>query len=378
MKIALIPSAYHPAIGGVETLTANLAATLTSRGHGVEVWTYRVNGAPDQEVRDGIRVRRFDFALPAASASAAVSVAGAAVRTARALRSACAEFAPDLLHVQCFSGNGVWALATAAAIRRPLVVTLQGETVMDDADIYRHSVQLRVALRVALRRADWVTGCSRFTLDHAEAVAGWHRPDAEVIYNAATANFDPEPLELPADPYVAAVGRVVHNKGFDLLLDAFAVIAPSRPRLRLAIGGEGPALRELSARAARLGLSERLVLPGGLRAGQVASLLARASAVVMPSRVEPFGIVALEGWRSGRPTIVTSRGGPPEFIRHGQDGLVVDPFDTDALAAALATILDDEELARRLGRSGRERFEAFTWPVITDRYEAVYLRVSRA
>ena len=76
------------------------------------------------------------------------------------MASALRLFAPDVLHVQCFSVNGVYAAALARIFRTPLVVSLQGETVMDDHDIYERSASLRLGLRIGLRTASAVTGCS--------------------------------------------------------------------------------------------------------------------------------------------------------------------------------------------------------------------------
>ena len=100
--------------------------------------------------------------------------------------------------------------------------------------------------------------------------------------------------------------------------------------------------------------------------------MAGAQVFVMPSRVEPFGIVALEGWRAGTPVIVTARGGAPEFVEDGVSGLVADPEDTTALAAALDRVLSDPVLRERLARSGRERVGQFAWSTIRAQYEEVY------
>jgi len=78
--------------------------------------------------------------------------------------------------------------------------------------------------------------------------------------------------------------------------------------------------------------------------------MAGAAVLVMPSRLEPFGIVALEGWRAGTAVVATRRGGAPEFVRDGEDGLLVDPFDTAAVARVLGRLLSDETLRRSIRR----------------------------
>jgi glycosyltransferase involved in cell wall biosynthesis len=74
--------------------------------------------------------------------------------------------------------------------------------------------------------------------------------------------------------------------------------------------------------------------------------------------------------------LATDRGGPPEFVRDGEDGLLVDPFDTVAVAAALTSVLADAALRRSLAAAGHARVEEFSWPTIAEAYRAVYRSVT--
>jgi glycogen(starch) synthase len=284
----------------------------------------------------------------------------------------------------------------------PLVVTLQGETMMDDSDIFEKSWTLRTALRRGIRSAAVVTGCSSFTLADAERRFGL-TPDGGVVivngvdvagaHSGTATHHDghpsapPEPpglgdpptqpppsaaLDLPERPYVLALGRVVGKKGFDLLLAAYAATDRARDSVDLVIGGAGSALGDLRALADELGLADRVHFPGRLNRQQVGTVMAGAEVFVMPSRLEPFGIVVLEGWRAGVATMATTRGGPPEFVRDGVDGVLIDPFDTAGFAAALEQVVTDDDLRHSLAAAGAARVEEFAWPVVADRYRAVY------
>lgn len=379
MRVALLPSAYAPAVGGVEELTRRLAGRLGERGDEVEVWTFR--HPPDLapvEVVDDVVVRRFAFPLPGARPGAVLRFPSSGWRALGALSEAVRTFRPDVLHVQCFSAQGMYAAAIAARHRLPLVVSLQGETVMDDADVYQRSAVLRLGLRAALRRAGAVTGCSRFVVDDAERRFALPAGKGRVVHNGVEVAGDerPERLDLPFDRFVLAVGRVVPNKGFDLLVQAFAKVASEHPGVGLVIGGEGRVRGALVALADELGVGDRVALPGHLGRGEVAWAMAAAEVFVLPSRVEPFGIVVLEALRAGRPVVVSAHGGAPEIVHHESEGLVADPLDTDALAAAISRLLGDPGLAGQLAAAGRQRVEDFSWERITDQYARVYKDVS--
>ncbi len=390
-RIALLPSSYPPALGGVEELTRHLALALVETGDQVEVWTQGADGArPTSETRDGLVVRRLPLPLPATNWPSVRRAATTGPRSLFELRDAVRAFRPDVLHVQCFGPNGAYATALSRLTGVPLVITLQGETMMDDADIFEESRVLRAALRSGIKRASAVTACSMFTLADAEARFGLEKGRGLVIPNGVVLGPEPAPAsptthppfvpiaEDPGRPYILALGRVVEKKGFDLLLSAYAAIGEDRRTADLVIAGDGAARPGLERMAGELGLSGRVHFAGRLSRDDVGQAMAGATLFVMPSRLEPFGIVVLEAWRAGVAVVATTRGGAPEFVDDNETGVLVDPFDTDGLAAALDGLLADDDRRRAIGAAGRHRARDFDWPFIADRYRAVYSSVSGA
>ncbi|GAA4287452.1 glycosyltransferase family 4 protein [Georgenia daeguensis] len=382
-RIALVSSSFHPRTGGVEEHTRHVARELAGRGHRVEVWTVDRGEQLGTRLVDGVTVRYLPCPLPARSPGAALRFLGGAPRAWRAWLRARRALRPDVLHVQCFGPNGLYALALHRLTGIPLVVSSHGETFMDDHDVFARSRLLSAGLRAALSAAQAVTACSRMVAEDLTARFGARR--AVVVPNGV----DPAEFATPAEgggrtlaesahrrPTVLALGRVEHRKGFDLLLDAFAR-ADLPDGTRLVIAGDGGALAPLRAQAARLGISGSVDFPGRLSRPAVAEALTRATVLVVPSRVEPFGIVVLEGWRAGLPVIATRNGGPAEIMTDGVDGLLVDPQDTAALAAALADVLREPELAARLAAGGRERVDGYTWGRTTTAYEELYRTLPR-
>ena len=174
---------------------------------------------------------------------------------------------------------------------------------------------------------------------------------------------------LPVDgPVVVGVSRLVPRKGFDVLIDAAARLASSRPDLVVAIGGGGRDTGRLRRRIDRTGAPARLlgriddeVLPALYGAADVFAMCCRTRWAGLEP--EGFGIVFLEAAACGVPQVAGASGGAADAVADGETGMVVDdPRDADAVAAALASLLDDDDLRRSMGRHGRERAVAgFTY-----------------
>ena len=378
-RIALMPSAYPPQLGGVEELTRHLALALKSSGDEVEIWVPHADDAALEtvEIRDSMVVRRFPMPLPATNFSALRRSATTGSRTLLSLASCVSGFRPDVIHVQCFGPNGVYATLLSRLTGVPLVVTLQGETMMDDFDAFTISQTLQTSLRAALSSAAAVTACSRFTLADAEERFGLPRHCGHIIPNGVDLAQESSPdatawSDRPGKPYLLALGRMVKNKGFDLLIEAYGALGEQRKKVDLVLGGAGAARADLEALVTELGLADSVHFVGRLGREQVAEAMAGAEALVMPSRLEPFGIVALEGWRAGVPVVVTNRGGAPEFVDDGVTGVVVDPFNPIAFARALSDLVDDAGRRDELARAGRKKVEAFDWSLVAGQYREIY------
>jgi len=369
-RVALVASSFDPHTGGVESHVRQVARVLRSRGTPVEVWTVDRGEHLGTRRVDGVLVRYLPTPQPSSRPGDVARFALAAPRAALAWGRAYRAFRPDVLHVQCFGPNGAYALALRSLTRTPLVVSSHGETFADDHDVFEHSRILRAALERSVAVAGAVTGCSRVVADD---LVRFGARDAAVVPNGV----DLAGSDLAArhegtpEPVVVAVGRIEHVKGFDLLVDAFATSA-LRDRARLVVVGDGSEAGALRRRVASAGLEDRAELPGRLDPADVAARLASADVVVVPSRADAAPLVVLEAWRSGTPLVATVRGGPPEIVTDGVDGVLVDPQDTAALAGAVLGLLDDPERAARIGAAGRQRVEDFTWERVVDRYEDLY------
>ena len=152
---------------------------------------------------------------------------------------------------------------------------------------------------------------------------------------------------------VMTVARLHKSKGHDVLIQAVAELTAAGRDVTLDLIGAGPERETLERRVKEAGLGDRVIFHGSLGEDQVIQHLGRADAFVLASRAEPLGVAYMEAMALELPTIGTAAGGVSEIITDGIDGLLVPPGDSHALAAAIALVMDNTELAQRLGVNGR-------------------------
>ncbi|MEO6992619.1 MAG: glycosyltransferase [Lacunisphaera sp.] len=171
-------------------------------------------------------------------------------------------------------------------------------------------------------------------------------------------------------PVVLAIGRLARNKGYDLLMDAFSVVASRIPDavLQLAAGGASPnpdeqkILDDLKAQAVSLGLEHRVKFSGFVADADLADHYRAADVFVLSSRYEPFGMTAIEAMACGTPTVVTTHGGLYRALTFGRHALYADSFDKEDLGISIVKVLKHPRLAHRLGRMGAHKARSlFTW-----------------
>lgn len=159
--------------------------------------------------------------------------------------------------------------------------------------------------------------------------------------------------EAERDMTILSVGRLVNVKGFDVLLMAFAQVHENFPDWRLVILGEGPERDNLMALASKLGIAEKVDLPGCVSDPE--RWMERAEMVVQASRFEGFPNVLMEAMAMGSAVIATDcHSGPAELICDGDNGRLVPVDDIDALAGTIATLMSDPQECRRLGSNGMQ------------------------
>jgi glycosyltransferase involved in cell wall biosynthesis len=237
-----------------------------------------------------------------------------------------------------------------------------------------------VVVRTTYRRADRVVAISngvgealsrRFGIEPARVTTIHNAVDVATVRKLAT-----EPAgHLPRQPFIVAAGRLVYQKGFDLLIHAFAATLRARD-VSLVIVGEGPERAALEDLTRVHGLQDRVMLPGFV--ANPWSYFARAAGFVCSSRWEGFGNVIIEAMACDVPVVATDCDfGPREIVQHGNSGLLVPVEDVDALGRAIVSVVDNRQLASCLAENGRRRAGDFDVPQMARAYERLFREISK-
>jgi glycogen(starch) synthase len=329
-------------------------------------------GVQRTEILHGIEVTRLAFPLPAKHVASALRFVVTSPVAAFVLLRHIRRWRPDIVHVIGAGPPSVYLAALRAWFGARLIFSGAGELTFDAHGVFERSATLRAGLRRVLREADAVTACSAFVMRDLEAVEKIRSPSYVIPNGVEREEFAAAPGEEDLTPYVLGVGRFVPQKGFDVLVDAFA--SDLLTGLNLVLAGDGFERPRLEARAAELGLGRRIRFLGFVERPRLARLLRGARVFAFPSRGEAFGIALLEAMAAGVPAVAAAAGGVPELARDGENALLVQPESAHALAQAIARLASDEPLRERLALGGRETAAELSWSRIATCYEDVYTK----
>ena len=302
--------------------------TLPVRERFGDVEVVRARYAPERFERLAYRGGLMATARDPRAAALVPTLVGSLALAARRIA---VDMRPDVVHAHWWFPGGVAALMVGNV---PVVITLHGS----DVGLAARSAVRPIAIGVG-RRAAFVAAVSDPLLREARTVMQLDPARSGVVRMpiAVDPTLVPTP---PADgpPWrLVAVGRASPEKGFDVLLDALHIARRDGADVTLEIVGDGPERAALEAQCAQLGLRDAVRFVGPLPRAALYERMAHAHAVVVPSRHEGLGLVAVEALALGRPVIASEVGGLPEVVTPGT-GMLVRADDPVALAHALQSV----------------------------------------
>ncbi|HZU72781.1 MAG TPA: glycosyltransferase [Acidimicrobiales bacterium] len=261
------------------------------------------------------------------------------------------QWRPDVVHAHWWIPAGLTAAVAGRVLGAPLVITCHGS----DVHLTRRPALARAA-GLVLRQAAVVAAVSERLATDVGALLGSGRP-VDVLrmpVNMAGRSIRPVPPSPPLR--LAAVGRLASEKGFDTVISAVNRLVAQGHEVMLTIVGDGPLRRSLEALAAASG--DAVSFAGAVGKDEMWGAIDGAHALVVPSRREGLGLVALDALARGRPVIASDVGGLPESVEDGADGVLVPPGDVEAWVAAILRLPLPPPKAAALGRHRPEAVAA--------------------
>jgi glycogen synthase len=367
MRILIWQELFWPHVGGIEVLAIKLILALQQRGYEIIVVTRQDSlDLPKEATYQGIPVYRYPFWSDLTSGKLDQVVARRS-QIAKLKRA----FAPDLVHINSFGPSVLFHYDTTNAYPTPVLLTLHTAY----QPINAQSLGQDGLFRKTLRAANWVTCVSNAVFAHWRQLVPEIAAYSSVVYNGLVPPaLSPEPL--PTDPpRLLCLGRLHPDKCFDLALKAFASVRDRFPRAHLVIAGDGDERPVLERQVADMGL-DNVEFVGWVAPGKIFELMSAATIVIVPSRYEGLPTVALEAGMMARPVVATRVGGVPEIVVDQETGLLVDPGDWRALAAAIEFLLARPESATEFGQAARRRIQRlFNFERYIDGYDALYRKL---
>jgi glycosyltransferase involved in cell wall biosynthesis len=371
LRIFMLSWEYPPRIiGGLARHVEGLSKSLASMGHEVHVVTLDFPGAAYEEEKGSLYIHRVVVDLPAPTFHTWVLLFNHFFE--KRLGQLARKFGlPDVVHVHDWltvSGG----VAAKHLLRAPLVMTFHST----EASRSSNSPSPESAMVEGL---EW---WGSFESARIIAVSGWMKSEVVSMFKVPEDKVaeipnavDPQKFEGPVDiqairskwnvkegeRLITAVGRLTSQKGFDDLIKAYPMVRRAIPSSRLLIVGDGYMRGELESLAEQENVRGSVTFAGFVSESDLVGALRASDAVVVPSRFEPFGIIALEAMAAGVPIVVSRVGGLAEIVEDRVDGMEVEPNNPPSIAEAITEVLSDGMLASRLARRGKEKAKAYSW-----------------
>ncbi len=385
LKVCMLTTGFPRFQGDLfGTFVLELARELTAKGEAVEVLAPHESGLPCAEYFGQVGILRFGYFWPTSKQSVAYgggipsnirSSWAARLQVPFFLLAFCLLALRRVRHsniVHChWTISGLVAYVATRVWRRPLVLSVRGSDI--------HLVERGMMAKLHRKIYAWtdiVVAVSEDIAAKLETV-GVPRDKVRVVPNGVNSRFRPgdrtaarRRLGLPVDGFIVLfVGLLIPIKGLDILVEALAEV---ETELLCVLVGDGPLAPDLERQAVNLAVGDRLSFAGRQPSNEIPNWLIAADVLLLPSRSEGRPNVVLEAQACGIPVVATAVGGTPELVRDGETGLLIEPDNATALAAAIDRLRADGDLRDRLAVAGREQAEQLTWAASAEQMLGIY------
>jgi len=369
---------------GLQPLYFNLSKVQASAGHDVHVIAKRYPGQPNLEDYAGVTVHRVDFPFN--------------LQALASLRKLVDSSAPTIIHTH--STSGYFLTAARRTFAAPIVSHVHGTTfsvatpvVLSFGSIRNDYSRWGVTTSYMREKALWSVAdriAAVSTSVQSDLVSRYDIEESKIrlVYNGVDATlFSPDPApdfperkELEGKRVVLYVGHFGLRKGIPFLIRSMRLVTKEVPNtVLICIGGvpswlpRGDYWSHLNALIEENGLGGKVLLLDRKKNEALPAYYSAADVFVLPSYYEAFPKVLIEAMACEKPVVTSNLGGTRDSVEEGVNGILVNYANPAQMAQAIVTILEDEGMAKKMGRAGRERvLRDFTWQAVANRVESIY------
>jgi glycosyltransferase involved in cell wall biosynthesis len=365
--------------GGTEIAAYNLAINMAKRGHMIDVFTTSIDSKNSLELYSNMRIHRHATSLKIASANASIKLIYNPLK-----------YDLDIIHAHSpIPYSDLPALLYAKRKNVPFILTYQFDGQETGGSFMRNtgvSVYNKLFINRVLESAEVIIATTksyarespflRNYLNKIEVIPnGINIEEVTTILTKYESRIE---LGLPEEvPIILFFGSLVPYKGPDILLKAFKLVKMEFPHVKLIFAGRGQMLPELTAMAHDMGLADDVIFTGFVEDDEKPLYYKSADIFCLPSTTmaESFGIVNLEAMASSIPIVSSNLGGIPDVVKHGENGLLAEPYDVEMVAENLLLLLQDEDLRSKMGEDGKQKVKNYSWDKITIETEQLYRKI---
>ena len=361
MNILILPGFFCPSIGGSEKSAMDFVKACQSRGGKVIVVARMEKGSLPFELLGQIPIYRIKYPLLSFHQKNFINAAFVFTQSFFHILLIVLKFKPDIIYVHLLLENAVMASLITYLYRPRLIVSCQG----GDWILYKINRIIAALLQRLLNKAEIITAPSELLIRRVKSRTEYYLDVRKfrVIPNGIDLeNFDKrkDVFVLPDKRhYVFACGRLVIDKGFDILLRAFALLSDAYPEIDIIIAGDGEERSSLESLAEKLNITHRVHLIGMLPSQEIVSYYCGALFFVLSSRREALPYAALEAMAASKAVIGSREATADELIKDGLNGYLFDSEDYNTLAEKMKFLIENRTLRDQLGSNGRRHIEQY-------------------
>ena len=361
---------------GAEQVAQHLAVNMSKRNHKITVFTTSIDSKDSIERYENIEIYRY----------------GANFRIGNANISFKLLYKPlkqeiDIVHAHAgIPPAPIAGLRYAKKKKKPFVVTYHGDGQWNWGDFIRRTSVLfynKYLLDKVLSYADVIISPSGHYIDESRFLRKYKNKTVVIPNGINIEDFDigyskeecRKRLGLPTDKSIILFLSALYSfKGPHILIKAMPKIVKEASDTELVFVGKGVMREELEMLSKKLGVENNVKFVGFVDDSFKKALYYKSADIfTFPSFLEIFGIVNLEAMACGIPIVASKIGGVPDVVKDDENGLLVPPKDSEALADAVIYLLKNEDVRERMGKNGREKIKDYSWKRITEETEKVYL-----